>query len=468
MSSGIRKFFIRKIDNTAKTDTSMIGVIISRYIVLFAALLFLPLELFAAQVNDIRVWRSPDKTRLVFDVSGEVAHSQFFLDNPRRLVLDIRGARKPVTVGTPSLSTTPISKIRYGVRNKKDLRIVLDLKNKVTSKSFLLKPNATYGYRLVVDLFDGQAKTTAPVRQPSQLSSRRDIVVAIDAGHGGEDPGALAYGGGHEKAVTLNIAKDLAALLKKEPGFKPVLVRTGDYYIPLRERSSVARKSGADLFISIHADAFTDRRANGASVFALSRGGATSETARWLAQRENLTDQIGGEGGISLSDKDDILAGVLLDLSMTSTLSSSLEVGDMVLKNIGTINRLHKKQVEQAAFVVLKSPDIPSILVETGFISNPKEGRKLKTRGHQRSLARQIYKGVKSYFVKKPPPGTLLAKLKADGKVNTRPDQYVIQAGDTLSEIASRFDISLSSLKTANQISRSDRIRTGQVLVIPN
>ncbi|KEQ18244.1 N-acetylmuramoyl-L-alanine amidase [Endozoicomonas numazuensis] len=426
------------------------------------------MHLFATQVNDIRVWRSPDKTRLVFDVSDEVAHSQFFLENPQRLVLDIRGTRKPATVGTPSLSTTPISKIRYGVRNNKDLRIVLDLKNKVTSKSFLLKPNATYGYRLVVDLFDGQKKAVTPIKQPSQPSSRRDIVVAIDAGHGGEDPGALAYGGGHEKSVTLNIAKDLAALLKKEPGFKPVLVRTGDYYIPLRERTSVARKSGADLFISIHADAFTDRRANGASVFALSRGGATSETARWLAQRENSSDQIGGEGGISLSDKDDVLAGVLLDLSMTSTLSSSLEVGDKVLKNIGTINRLHKKQVEQAAFVVLKSPDIPSILVETGFISNPKEGRKLKTRNHQRALARQIHKGVKSYFVKKPPPGTLLAKLKADGKVNTRPDQYVIQAGDTLSEIASRFGISLSSLKTANKISRSDRIRTGQVLVIPN
>ncbi|WP_245662883.1 N-acetylmuramoyl-L-alanine amidase [Endozoicomonas arenosclerae] len=436
---------------------------------LFAAVLLLPLQSFAAQVNDIRLWRSPDKTRLVFDVSSEVAHSQFFLENPHRLVLDIRGTKKPATVATPGLSTTPISKIRYGVRNKKDLRIVLDLRNKVTSKSFLLKPNATYGYRLVVDLFDSQGtKAAVPERVPSKPSSRRDIVVAIDAGHGGEDPGALAYGGGHEKAVTLNIAKDLAALLKKEPGFKPVLVRTGDYYIPLRERSSIARKSSADLFISIHADAFTDRRANGASVFALSRGGATSETARWLAQRENSSDQIGGEGGISLSDKDDILAGVLLDLSMTSTLSSSLEVGDMVLKNIGTINRLHKKQVEQAAFVVLKSPDIPSILVETGFISNPKEGRKLKTRSHQRALARQIHKGVKSYFVKKPPPGTLLSKLKAEGKVSTRPDQYVIQAGDTLSEIASRFDISLSSLKTANKISRSDRIRTGQVLVIPN
>ncbi|WP_252178160.1 N-acetylmuramoyl-L-alanine amidase [Endozoicomonas sp. 4G] len=433
-----------------------------------AALLILPLPLFAAQVDDVRVWRSPDKTRLVFDVSSDVAHSQFFLDNPRRLVLDIRGTQKPKNVANPRLSNTPISKIRYGVRNKKDLRVVLDLKNKVTSKSFLLAPNATYGYRLVVDLFDGQKKTTESVKQPVKPPSNRDIVVAIDAGHGGEDPGALAYGGGHEKVVTLNISKDLAALLKKEPGFKPVLVRTGDYYIPLRERASIAREAGADLFISIHADAFTNPSANGASVYALSIGGATSETARWLAHRANSSDLIGGEGGISLSDKGDVLAGVLLDLSMTSTLSSSLEVGDKVLKHIGAINRLHKKQVEQAAFVVLKSPDIPSILVETGFISNPKEGRKLKTRSHQRAMARQIFKGVKGYFVNKPPPGSLLASLKAEGKIDTRPDQYVIRAGDTLSEIASRFDISLSSLKTANDISRSDTIRTGQTLVIPN
>ena len=430
-------------------------------------LLLQALPLSAAEIRDIRLWRSPDKTRLVFDVSDEVAHSKFMLDNPSRLVLDIKNTTKKSGI-TPSIKQTAIKNIRFGVRNKKDLRIVLDLNGKITSKSFLLKPNATYGYRLVLDLFDQKAKTSEP--QPVKLTpgKKRDIVIAIDAGHGGEDPGAIAYGGGYEKTVTLKIAKELAALLNKERGFKPVLIRSGDYYIPLRDRSRLARKAGADLLISIHADAFNDIRANGASVFALSRGGATSETARWLAQKENLSDQIGGEGGISLSDKDDVLAAVLLDLSMTSTLSSSLEVGDKVLKNIGTINRLHKKNVEQAAFVVLKSPDIPSILVETGFISNPKEARKLKSRNHQRSLARQIHKGLKTYFVKKPPPDTLIASLKQQGKVNTRPDQYVIRAGDTLSEIASKFDITLGQLMSANNIGRADRIRTGQVLVIPN
>ncbi len=437
------------------------------YLIL-SGLVLSPVQAFAEKINDIRLWRSPDKTRLVFDISGDVRHSQFFLDKPDRLVLDIHDASKSSLIVTPSLTNTPIKRLRYGVRNKKDLRIVLDLKNKLTSNSFLLSPNATYGYRLVVDLFDQEKKPQVIHKPISQPSANRDIIVAIDAGHGGEDPGAKAYGGGHEKVVTLKIAKELAALLKREKGFEPVLVRTGDYYIPLRQRTKIARKGGADLFVSIHADAFRDFRANGASVFALSRGGATSETARWLAQKENSSDQIGGEGGISLSDKDDILAGVLLDLSMTSTLSSSLEVGDMVLKNIGGINRLHKKNVEQAGFAVLKSPDIPSILVETGFISNPKESRKLKSRNHQRAMARQVFKGIKSYFVKKPPPDSLIAKLKKQGKVNTRPDRYVIRAGDTLSEIAKKFETSLSSLKRVNKIGRADRIRTGQVLVIPN
>ena len=299
-------------------------------------------------------------------------------------------------------------------------------------------------------------------------STDRDIVIAIDPGHGGEDPGALAHGGGYEKDIVLNISRELAKLINREKGFKAVLVRTGDYYIPLRKRTMIARDANADLFVSVHADGFTDRRAHGASVFALSRTGATSETARWLAQKENSADQIGGEGGISLNDKDEMLASVLLDLSMTSTLSASLEVGDKVLNNIGGINRLHKDQVEQAGFVVLKSPDIPSILVETGFITNPQESRKLKTRSHQQAMALKIFKGVRAYFYKKPPVDTLVARLKKQGNLNQRPDQYVIKAGDTLSEIAQRFDVSLNSLKRANQISSAGRIRTGQVLIIPN
>lgn len=418
-------------------------------------------------IKNVRLWRSPDKTRLVFDVSDAVEHNKFHLSNPSRLVIDVDGARLSGTFSGLQLKGTPIQKIRHGSRNQKDLRIVLDLSEKVASESFLLKPNATYGHRLVVDLFDDESRKPKPVVKQKPVGFR-DIVVAIDAGHGGEDPGAIAYGGGYEKHVTLAIAKELAALLSREKGFRPVLVRTGDYYIDLRRRTQIARDSKADLFISIHADGFKDLRAKGASVFALSRSGATSETARWLAQKENASDQIGGEGGISLGDKDDVLAGVLLDLSMTSTLSSSLEVGNKVLANIGGINRLHKKQVEQAGFVVLKSPDIPSILVETGFITNPEEARKLKSSNHQKMVAKAIFNGAKSWFYKKPPPDTLVAKWKQDGTLKARPSRYVIKPGDTLSEIADQFDISMNDLRRANRLSSANNIRVGQVLVIPN
>ena len=247
-------------------------------------------------INNVRLWRSPDKTRLVFDVSDAVEHNKFHLSNPGRLVIDVNGVRLSGSFSGLQLKDTPIEKIRHGTRNQSDLRIVLDLSAKVSSESFLLKPNATYGHRLVVDLFDEQGTKPKPVVKPT---GHRDIVVAIDAGHGGEDPGAIAYGGGYEKQVTLAIAKELATLLSQEKGFRPVLVRTGDYYIDLRRRTRIARDNKADLFISIHADGFKDRRAKGASVFALSRRGATSETARWLAQKENASDQIGRVKAVS-------------------------------------------------------------------------------------------------------------------------------------------------------------------------
>ncbi|MFK0569515.1 N-acetylmuramoyl-L-alanine amidase [Endozoicomonas sp.] len=418
-------------------------------------------------IKNVRLWRSPDKTRLVFDVSDAVEHNKFHLSNPSRLVIDVDGARLSGSFNGLQLKGTPIQKIRHGSRNQNDLRIVLDLSEKVASESFLLKPNATYGHRLVVDLFDDEGRKPKPVVKQKPVGFR-NIVVAIDAGHGGEDPGAIAYGGGYEKHVTLAIAKELAALLNRTKGFKPVLVRTGDYYVDLRRRTQIARENNADLFISIHADGFKDRRARGASVYALSRRGATSETARWLAQKENAADQIGGEGGISLNDKDDVLAGVLLDLSMTSTLSSSLEVGNKVLGNMGGVNRLHKKNVEQAGFMVLKSPDIPSILVETGFITNPEEARKLKSRSHQKAMAKAIFSGATSWFYQKPPPDTHIAKWKHEGTLVTRPSRYQIKAGDTLSEIANQFDINMNDLKRVNRLSSANNIRVGQILVIPN
>ncbi len=419
----------------------------------------------SAIIKGVRLWRSPDKTRLVFDVSNTVTHSEFALTKPERLVIDIKDSQLNTSLSRVSLKNTPIKKIRSGIRNKDDLRVVLDLSQKVTVNSFLLKPNETYGHRLVVDIFD----TNRPPPEPlPRKQGFRDIVVAIDAGHGGEDPGAVAHGGGYEKHITLAIAKYLEAMLKKEPGFKPVMIRNGDYYVDLRQRTRIARQNNADLFISIHADGFKNSQANGASVFALSRRGATSETARWLAQKENNTDQIGGENGISLKDKDDQLAGVLLDLSMTSTISSSLNVGDKILNNMGRINHLHKQKVEQAGFVVLKSPDIPSILVETGFITNPKESKKLKTRSHQKAMARSIFNGLKTWFVQRPPPDTLIARWKRENKLHTRQDKYIVQAGDTLSGIADYHGVSLSLLKKANRLSRANVIMVGQELVIPD
>ena len=435
---------------------------------------------YAADIKSVRLWRAPDNTRLVFDLSGPAQHSLFTLSNPERIVIDIDGASFNASTSDLDLTNTPLTGMRSAPRNGKDLRVVLDLSAQVNPKSFVLPPNQEYGDRLVIDLFDQNGKPTsidppqapqasplpqAPTRSATE-AGERDIIIAIDAGHGGEDPGAIGYGGAREKEVVLAIARDLKGMIDAEPGFKGQLVRTGDYFIPLRKRTEIARQHNADLFVSIHADAFTRASANGASVFALSDRGATSETARLLADRENRSDLIGGVGGVSLGNKDQVLASVLLDLSMTATLSASLDVGQQVLSSVGRVNSLHKPRVEQAGFMVLKSPDIPSILVETGFISNPGEARKLVTRSHQQALARSIHAGVKSYFHRNPPPGTRVAALKASGKLAQGPREHVVRRGDSLSMIAALYQVSLSGLRNANNLS-DDNIRVGQVIKVP-
>lgn len=386
----------------------------------------------ASDIKDMRVWRAPDNTRLVFDLSGPVKANVFTLTSPNRIVIDVSGAKLATKLNEARLKGTPITGLRSAQRSADELRMVLDVSQQVTPKSFTLAPNQQYGNRLVVDLFDQGAdlssdipatptpgEPSAPVTPaqpkvtvPAGPSGKRDIIVVIDPGHGGEDPGAIAKGGGlYEKNITLAIGRKLQAQINSMKGFKAELTRTGDYYIPLRKRTEIARKKGADLFVSIHADAAPNRTASGVSVFALSQRGATSETARWLADTENSSDLVGGVGS-ALDNKDQMLAGVLLDLSMTSTMSASLDVGQKVLTNIGQQTKLLHNRVEQAAFVVLKSPDIPSILVETGFISNPTESVKLATASHQELLARQIRSGISTYFQKSPPPGTYLAWLR--------------------------------------------------------
>ncbi|MFC6692172.1 N-acetylmuramoyl-L-alanine amidase [Pseudomonas lini] len=437
------------------------------------------------KVNSVRLWRAPDNTRLVFDLTGPVQHSVFTLSSPDRLVIDINGASlgSPLNVNT---SNTPITAMRSAQRTPTDLRVVIDLKKAVTPKSFTLAPNAQYGNRLVVDLFDNAADAAPipvptnvvtvapvpvtpvdpPVKLPPAPAGKRDIIVVIDAGHGGEDPGASGSRGQREKDVVLAIARELQRQVNGMKGFRAELTRTGDYFIPLRGRTEIARKKGADLFVSIHADAAPSAAAFGASVFALSDRGATSETARWLADSENRSDLIGGAGNVSLDDKDRMLAGVLLDLSMTASLTSSLNVGQKVLSNIGRVTPLHKQRVEQAGFMVLKSPDIPSILVETGFISNANEASKLAAANHQQALARSISSGVRQFFQQNPPPGTYIAWLRDSGKIAQGPRDHRVNPGETLAMIAVRYQVSPATLRSANNL-KSDELKIGQTLTIP-
>lgn len=418
----------------------------------------------AATVKGVRLWRAPDHTRLVFDLDKAAEHSLFAMQNPDRLVLDINNSTYNGSFGDLELANTPIAGIRSASKDGKHLRIVFDLRQAVNPRSFPLQGNNQYGDRLVLDLFDNidqKEKTVADV--VTEEGVERKILIAIDAGHGGDDPGAIGPGGIREKQVVFAISQALKALIDKEPGFRSEMVRTGDYYIPLRGRTDIARDKRADLFVSIHADAFTRPEARGASVFALSSSGATSEAARYLAERENQADLIGGVGNVKLKDKDKVLAGVLLDLSMTATLNSSLDVGREVLARMGNITRLHSRHVEQAGFAVLKSPDIPSILVETGFISNPTEARQLADPNYQRQMAQAIFAGIKSHFYRMPPPGTWVASR---GGARPGTDVYVIARGDTLSGIAARFNTSVEALKKHNGMNSSE-IRVGQRLKIP-
>jgi len=420
-----------------------------------------PAEVMAADVGAVRLWRAPDHTRLVLDLSEQVAFSSLSLDNPERFVVDLKNSRLTSSLAVLPLEGTPISQVRSGIRQGTDLRLVLDLRAKVKTSVFLLPPNEVTGHRIVIDLFDALASTPDPnpVLSVDSLDARRDIIVAIDAGHGGEDPGASGPGKLREKTVVLEIAKRLEQQLSGVPGFKPVLIRSGDYYVSLKNRRDRARELQADVFISIHADAFRQKSAHGASVYALSTRGATSTAAQYLAESENAADLV---GGVELAEMDPVLASVLTDLSMTSTLDTSLNLGALILEQIGGVARLHKKKVEQAGFAVLKSPDVPSLLVETGFISNPKEAEQLSTPAYQDKMARAIRRGIQSWFARQPPPGTLLAWQREQGS-----REVTVARGDTLSEIAQRHNVSVTSIKTTNGLSR-DVIFVGQTLLIPD
>ncbi|MCA0894696.1 N-acetylmuramoyl-L-alanine amidase [Microbulbifer agarilyticus] len=426
---------------------------------LLATLVALPV--FSADVEGVRLWRAPDHTRLVFDLDGPAEHKLFTLKNPDRVVIDVSGAKLTAAIDNLPLADTPIAGVRHATQNQRDLRVVLDLKQPVNPRSFALRRHEQLPDRLVIDLHD-RGKVEEKTIQQVQVSGQKDIVIAIDAGHGGEDPGALGPGGLREKDVVLAISRYLKKSLDKKRGFSAKLVRTGDYYIPLRDRVKKGRQLRADLFVSIHADAFTRKDARGAGVYAVSSRGATSETARFLAQRENESDLIGGAGDLSLSDKDDTLAGVLLDLAMTATMNASLDIGSSVLSSLGSFTHLHKKKVEQANFSVLRNPDVPSILVETGFITNPQEARRLRDPLFQKRMAEKLSEGIVAHFSSRPPAGTWLAANAS--RVDRK---HTISRGDTLSAIAARYNISVAALKKANGM-RNSMIRVGQTLTIPS
>ena len=366
-----------------------------------------------ATVKDVRLWAGPDGTRLVFDLSGPVEHNVLTLDNPDRVVVDIPAATLESERVLPE-GQGFVKQLRAAAQPNGDLRVVVDLTGPAQPKTFTVGPQQSYGHRLVLDLTPSKGTVAAAPSQPSVVKAvadahGRDIIIAIDAGHGGVDPGSVGKRGTYEKHVTLAIAKRLKDRIDREPGMRAVLTRDNDTYVDLRDRIVRARKQQADMFVSVHADSYTNRSVAGSSVYVLSARGASDESARWLADRENAADLI---GGVKLDDKDSVLASVLLDLSQGASMSASVDAAELVMQELYKIGNITNRGVKHAGFIVLKSPDIPSMLVETAFISNPTEEARLLDPKHQQKLAEAIHQGVRAYFYANPPPGTLVAELR--------------------------------------------------------
>jgi N-acetylmuramoyl-L-alanine amidase len=431
---------------------------VSKRLLPVVLLILTSMQVFSAEVSGFRVWADPVKTRAVLDLDRKTSYKLFTLENPDRVVVDLKGSSIDIPLVLDEEHAGVITGVRYGQPDKNTLRVVFDLSESAELKSFLLDPTGQYSHRLVVDLFakSGKQKSSL-VKYVSDINQpNRNVVIAIDAGHGGEDPGAIGKNRTREKDVVLRIARELKKAIDAESGMQAVLTRDGDYYIPLRGRYEIARKARADLFVSIHADAFSKRSVQGSSVFVLSARGASSEFARLLADSENASDLV---GGVTLSDKDDMLASVLLDLSQSATREASNKVANDILSALKRTGKTHKNHVGRANFMVLKSPDVPSVLIETAFISNPSEEKRLTEREFQLRMARAITRGIRDYFYSSPPPGTWIASNRDGFK-------YTVARGDTLGGIANRYSVSLSSLRRANKI-RGDIIHVGRELIIP-
>lgn len=419
----------------------------------------------AHELLGMRLSTASDSTRLVFDLSGPVEYRLFRLSGPDRVVIDF--SRTRLRSGLSPVSDGLVRGVRHAVRPGGDLRVVLDVNGQTQVKHFMVGPEGSRGHRLVVDLagaYGARSVTAAAAPAPkpaapevkrsvADIVKPRQVVIAIDAGHGGADPGAIGASGLREKDVVLAIARRLEKLVEAETGMRPVMIRDGDYFVSLRQRTRKAREHKADLFVSIHADAFHDRRVRGSSLFVLSQNGASSEAARWLAERENAADLV---GGVSLDDREEDIASVLLDLTRESTMVESHKVAKSILQRMGPIGKLHRPNVQQAGFAVLKSLDVPSVLVETAFISNPEDEARLRDPRHQQLIAQAIFDGIREYFTRYPPDGTVYAMRR----------EHTIARGDTLSQIAQQYRISVEQLRQANGL-KDDRLQVGQVLQIP-
>ncbi|SON50782.1 N-acetylmuramoyl-L-alanine amidase [Vibrio tapetis] len=433
-------------------------------------------SVYANELEGVRVWPSPDETRVVIDLKAEADYSYFTLSSPGRLVVDL----KQTTLNTKLPINVPDSAVLKKVRkssppNKNTYRLVFELKSNVTAKFFKLSPTpgGQYGHRLVIDLPHSNVSPVKPkpVIQPkandtaskhaSSLRGSADIIVAIDPGHGGEDPGSIGPSRKYEKHTTMTVSNKLAAELNKVPGIKAVLTRKGDYFVNLNKRSEIARKNKAHLLVSIHADSFRSPQPRGGSVFVLNMRRANSEIARWVEKHEEQSELLGGAGEVlSRVGDDKNVSQTLLDLKFSHSQKEGYKVATNILKEMGKVTRLHKKDPVHASLAVLKSPDIPSVLVETGFISNPTEEKLLFQRSHQQKLANALAKAIVDYFEENPPEGTLLANRGEEIK-------HKVKRGEYLGKIASQYGVTANSIKNANKL-KSDGLAVGQVLIIPN
>lgn len=449
---------------------------------LASVFLLLPVLSVAApvSVHNLRLWQAPDNTRLVFDLSAPLEHRLNTQNDPERIVVEMDNARLRDGLAPLDVSRSVIASVRAAEPGDSKLHITLELKRPVRAHSFVLKPAGQYGHRLVIDLYDEVAAKAMPGSEPRAAVPTRqprvagDLIVAIDAGHGGEDPGAIGRRyRTREKDVTLAIARELYKLVTATPGMKPVMIRDGDYYVGLRKRIDKARDHDAEVFVSIHADAVPGRQARGSSVYALSLRGATSEQARVLADKENAADLI---GGADLNEVDSVTRKVLMDMMQTVTIGDSMVLGADVLSSMRGIGSLHHVNVQQAGFMVLKSPKIPSILVETAFISNPSEEKKLRDRVYQRRIAESILDGLKRarprLVARRSTGGEPLLAVTPEPVEPSTPStplvarEHVVKSGETLSAIARLYDIHVDALRFLNDIREND-LPAGTRLRIP-